>query len=73
LKDLYRNAGEINETEANEIGNAGTGQCFLISSPRERTSFKVVASDTVQELFSKPVSSARLAELAGVKTQEEVG
>jgi hypothetical protein len=71
LKDLYRNAGEINETEANEIANAGTGQCFLVSSPRECTSFNVVASDTVKELFSKTVSNDRIAELAMI-TQEEM-
>lgn len=51
LTDLYRNAGEINEVEQNQIGNAGNGECFAICSSKERTSFKVVASDTVYTLF----------------------
>jgi len=60
LTDLYKNAGEINETEANEIATAPTGQCFMISAPRERTSFKVVASTVVETLFSKNVAEAEL-------------
>lgn len=53
LTDLYRNAGEINEAEQNEIANNDRGSVFLISSPRERTSFKVVAADDVQRLFEQ--------------------
>jgi len=65
LTDLYKNAGEINETEANEIATAATGQCFMISSPRERTSFKVIASSMVEKLFNENVSKAELLRLVG--------
>lgn len=51
LTELYRNAGEINETERSQIANAGNGECFAICAPRERTSFRVVASDVVYTLF----------------------
>lgn len=51
LTELYRNAGAINETERSQIANAGNGECFAICSPKERTSFHVVASDIVYTLF----------------------
>lgn len=51
LTDLYRNAGAINDTERSQIANAGNGECFAICTPRERTSFRVVASDIVYTLF----------------------
>lgn len=51
LTELYRNAGEINDVERNQIATARNGQCFAISSISERTSFQVVASDTVYTLF----------------------
>ena len=51
LTDLYKNAGEINEVEQNQIANAGNGECFAICSIKERTSFRVVASDVVYTLF----------------------
>lgn len=51
LTDLYRNAGAINDTERSQIANAGNGECFAICAPRERTSFRVVASDNVYTLF----------------------
>lgn len=54
LENLYRSAGGINETESNQIANAGNGECFAICSPRERTSFKVVASDVVYTIFDYP-------------------
>ncbi len=54
LIDLYKSAGNINETEQNQIANAGNGECFLISSANERTNFRVVASDLVYTLFEKP-------------------
>ena len=54
LTDLYRSAGGINDTERNQIANAGNGECFVICSARERTSFKVVASDVVYTLFDYP-------------------
>jgi len=54
LTDLYRNAGEINDVERNQIATAMNGQCFAISSISERTSFQVVASDAVYTLFDIP-------------------
>ena len=54
LTDLYRNAGEINEIEQNQIATAKNGQCFAISSITERTSFQVVASDVVFTMFDIP-------------------
>ncbi len=54
LTDLYKSAGDINETEQNQIANAGNGECFLICSANERTRFKIVASDLVYTLFEKP-------------------
>ncbi len=60
LTELYRSAGEINDTERNQIANAGNGECFVICSPGERTSFKVVASDVVYTLFDYPDAVAML-------------
>ncbi|MCI9503828.1 MAG: DUF87 domain-containing protein [Clostridia bacterium] len=54
LTELYRSAGEINDTERNQILNAGNGECFVICSPGERAGFKVVASDVVYTLFDYP-------------------
>lgn len=54
LTDLYRNAGEINDIEQNQIATAKNGQCFAISSITERTSFQVVASDVVYTMFDIP-------------------
>ena len=52
LTDLYKNAGEINEMEKAEISNGQRGHCFMISGQRERTSFQVVANETVRDLFT---------------------
>lgn len=54
LIDLYKNAGAINDTEQNQITNAGNGQCFAICSSKSRASFRVVASDAVYTLFQYP-------------------
>lgn len=64
LTDLYKNAGEINEAEKAEIANGQRGHCFLISGPRERTSFQVVANDTVRELFSVPHTMTEIEQMA---------
>ncbi|MCL2176837.1 MAG: DUF87 domain-containing protein [Firmicutes bacterium] len=66
LQDLYRNVGGINEEEAEEIANAATGQCFLISSPRERTSFQIVAPSVVEEMFTQIIPHGRMLEIAGL-------
>ena len=62
LTDLYRTAGEINDTERNQIANAGNGECFAICSARERTRFKVVASDVVYTLFDFPDALRMIAD-----------
>ena len=61
LTDLYKNAGAINDTERSQIANAGNGECFAICSARERTSFKVVASDVVYTLFEFPDALSKIA------------
>lgn len=51
LVALYRNAGEINEEEQNQIVTAGVGQCFLITGPLSRTMLKIDAIPYVKQLF----------------------
>lgn len=51
LVALYRNAGEINEEEQNQIVTAGVGQCFLITGPLSRTMLKIDAIPYVRQLF----------------------
>ncbi len=53
LVQLYKNAGEINETEQDQIATAGLGQCFFISGPTSRMNFKVEALDEIRKLFGK--------------------
>ena len=64
LTDLYKNAGEINAAERAEISNGQRGHCFLISGARERTSFQVVANDTVSDLFSNVHTQEEIAVIA---------
>lgn len=52
LVELYRNAGEINEEEQDNIVTAGVGQAFLITGPMSRTSVKIEANDVIKRLFS---------------------
>ncbi|MDR0697534.1 MAG: DUF87 domain-containing protein, partial [Christensenellaceae bacterium] len=51
LVSLYEKSGGINETEQHAITNNTQGTCFLISATKERTSFTVVATPEVEELF----------------------
>ncbi len=51
LVELYRNAGQINETEQDSIVTAGRGQCFLITSALFRTSFQITPIPVVQYTF----------------------
>ena len=51
LVDLYRNAGQINETEQDSIVTAGRGQCFLITSSLFRTSLLIRPIPIVQYTF----------------------
>lgn len=66
LTDLYKNAGEINPAERAEIANGQRGHCFLISGARERTSFQVVANDTVSDLFTNVHTKEEIAAMADV-------
>lgn len=51
LCTLYEKAGEINETEQQEIINNPRGSAFMITGPLSRTNIDVVASKNVQEIF----------------------
>lgn len=52
LVDLYRKSGEINKEEQNSIVTAGVGQAFVITSPMNRTTVQISASDCVRKVFS---------------------
>lgn len=52
LIELYRNAGEINQEEQDNIVTAGVGQAFLITGALSRTSVKIEANEAVIKLFS---------------------
>ena len=52
LCKLYEKAGEINESEQENIINNGRGQAFVVTSPTSRTSIDIVAAPGVEELFS---------------------
>ncbi len=52
LIELYRNAGEINQEEQDNIVTAGVGQAFLITGALSRTSVKIEANQEVVRLFS---------------------
>lgn len=53
LVKLYKNAGEINETEQNNVTVAGLGDCFLISGAMSRTNLHVDTPAEVRMLFDK--------------------
>ncbi len=48
---LYEKAGEINETEQQDIINNDRGSAFMITGPLSRTNISIVASDYVRHLF----------------------
>lgn len=52
LVELYRKSGEINKEEQNSIVTAGVGQAFVITSPMNRTTVQISASDYVRKIFS---------------------
>jgi hypothetical protein len=52
LNEVYN--GRINETEMEEIIGAQKGQCFLIESDKQRTSFQIVAPEIIQDFFESP-------------------
>ncbi len=51
LCKLYEKAGAINETEQEEIVTGGRGQAFVITTPTQRTSIKIVASPKLRSMF----------------------
>ncbi len=52
---LYEKAGEINETEQQDIINNGRGSAFMITGPLSRTNISVVASDYMRTLFETKI------------------
>jgi len=50
LVKLYKNAGEINETEQDQIATAPRGQAFFISGPTSRTSFKIEMLEEIRDI-----------------------
>jgi len=51
LVTLYKNAGEINKTEQEQIVGNPRGQCFFISGPMNRTLMSIETSDAIREMF----------------------
>lgn len=51
LCKLYEKAGEINETEQEEIINNGRGRAFVVTSPMNRSSIEVVVSENMASIF----------------------
>ncbi len=50
---LYEKAGEINETEQQDIINNSRGSAFMITGPLSRTNISIVASDYLRKLFEE--------------------
>jgi hypothetical protein len=51
LVKLYKNAGEINETEQDQIATAGLGECFFITGNQSRTQVKIDVMPEIRNLF----------------------
>jgi len=51
LVTLYKNSGEINKTEQQQITNNARGQCFFISGPMNRTLIQIETSDEMRKMF----------------------
>ncbi|MDR0461957.1 MAG: DUF87 domain-containing protein [Christensenellaceae bacterium] len=51
LVTLYKNSGEINKTEQNQITTNARGQCFFISGPMNRTLIQIETSDEMRKIF----------------------
>jgi len=51
LCTLYEKAGQINESETDNIVNLPRGSAFLITGPTNRTNISVVATPHVKEIF----------------------
>ncbi len=50
---LYEKAGEINETEQQDIINNDRGSAFMITGPLSRTNISIVASDRLRRMFEE--------------------
>ncbi|MCQ2414307.1 MAG: hypothetical protein MJ082_05910, partial [Clostridia bacterium] len=50
---LYDKAGQINETEQDQIVNNNRGCAFMITSPTNRTNIQIVASHNTRRLFGE--------------------
>jgi type IV secretory pathway VirB4 component len=53
LVKLYEKAGAINQNEQEEIISNGRGRAFVVTSPTDRTSIDIVATDEVQTMFTQ--------------------
>ena len=51
LCTLYEKAGQINESETENIVNLPRGTAFLITGPTNRTNIKIIATPRVREIF----------------------
>ncbi len=50
---LYEKAGEINESEQDQIINNPRGRAFVVTSPSSRTCVDIVATQDIQDLFTE--------------------
>ena len=57
LCTLYDKAGQINEVEQDQIVNNPRGNAFIITSPTNRTSIRIIASQEMKKLFDDPHSN----------------
>lgn len=53
LCKLYEKAGEINESEQDQIVNNPRGRAFVVTSPSSRTCVDIVATQDIQDLFTE--------------------
>ncbi len=53
LCKLYEKAGEINESEQDQIVNNPRGRAFVVTSPSSRTCVDIVATEDIQDLFTE--------------------
>ena len=53
LCTLYSKAGQINETEQDQIVNNSRGNVFIITSPTSRNNIEIIVLDKISSLFEK--------------------
>lgn len=71
LVKLYKNAGEINETEQNQVTTAGRGDCFFISGPLSRTVMHIYAPNEIRALFDLDYAAASGARENFLQAEDE--